>query len=158
MEIRLQKMTERDFEEYLSKSIISYAAEKKKGEGLTDEEAHRVASDSFKNLLPQGLATPKHSLNLIVQSEGNLKIGILWYAQMGIESESKRAFIYDIEIDQAYRGRGLSKTVFTLLESELKLLGINSIRLHVFEHNQIAIALYEKLGFCTTNRNMVKNF
>jgi ribosomal protein S18 acetylase RimI-like enzyme len=35
-------------------------------------------------------------------------------------------------------------------------MGINSIRLHVFGYNHSAIAMYQKLGYETTNLQMEK--
>lgn len=43
-----------------------------------------------------------------------------------------------------------------LLEEHVKSMGINKITLHVFGHNQPAIALYEKMGYKTFSMHMAK--
>ncbi|KAB2854509.1 MAG: GNAT family N-acetyltransferase, partial [Anaerolineae bacterium] len=42
------------------------------------------------------------------------------------------------------------------LEDEVKKVGLDSIGLHVFGHNQSAYALYQKIGYETTNIVMAK--
>jgi RimJ/RimL family protein N-acetyltransferase len=54
------------------------------------------------------------------------------------------------------RGKGFSKEVMVLLESEVKKQGLSSIGLHVFGHNKTAIRLYEKSGYRVTNQVMMK--
>jgi len=42
------------------------------------------------------------------------------------------------------------------LEERVRHLGLSTISLHVFGHNHAARALYEKLGYVTTNVMMSK--
>ncbi len=48
---------------------------------------------------------------------------------------------------EEYRGKGIGTYVIKEIENELKAKGIETIRLHVFQANQIACKLYDKLGF-----------
>ena len=66
-------------------------------------------------------------------------------------------FIYDFIIDEKFRGKGFGKESLALLEIFAKQLGLSAIKLHVFEHNTSARLLYEKSGFATTGRSMIKN-
>ena len=66
-------------------------------------------------------------------------------------------FIYDIELTQENRGKGLGKELMQLVEIETRKLGCISIGLHVYGHNAAAVALYEKSGFQTTSRMMKKD-
>ncbi|WP_010097519.1 GNAT family N-acetyltransferase [Ornithinibacillus scapharcae] len=82
-------------------------------------------------------------------------IGILWvYIQD--KNQEKQAYIYDIELDEDQRGKGLGKATMLALEEYAKSENIKQIRLHVFAHNQRAIALYKKMGYEMTNHQMLK--
>ncbi len=45
---------------------------------------------------------------------------------------------------------------FQALEIKVRELGLHTIALHVFGHNHAARAMYEKLGYITTNVQMLK--
>jgi len=52
--------------------------------------------------------------------------------------------------------RALATAAFAALEGEARARGLAGIGLHVFGHNPGARALYEKLGYETTNLHMFK--
>lgn len=156
MSLHLRKMSQSEFDRYLAGAIPKYAAEKMKGEGLSPDLAQKVSEESFKTLLPKGLFSENQFLFSIVDSISDGQVGILWYAQKKLGNKTQ-AYIYDIEIDEAFRGRGFGKESLRLLEVEVKKCGIDSIGLHVFGHNKTAKTLYEKLGYRATNIVMVKD-
>jgi ribosomal protein S18 acetylase RimI-like enzyme len=153
--IKLRKMTVSEFEVYLKKSLPNYAQEKMKGEGLTEEEAMKVAQESFERLLPKGIESDDQFLFSIVDDSSNDVVGTLWFARK-ISGTRKSAFVYDIILDATVRGKGFGKVIMQLLEEEVRKQGLSSIGLHVFGHNDVAISLYKKMGFRVTNQTMVK--
>lgn len=150
-------MSQDEYANYLKVSLPSYAEEKMKGEGLSKEDALKVAQDSFSQLLPQGLSTENQFLFSVIEPASENVVGTLWLAKKTNGAKSY-AFIYDIILSPEVRGKGFGKELIALAESEVRKLGLNSMGLHVFGHNEIAISLYEKTGFRTTNRIMVKDF
>jgi len=66
------------------------------------------------------------------------------------------AFIYDFVIYEEFRRRGYGRQTLTALEEKAKELGLDTISLHVFGHNQAAIALYQQAGYETTSLYMAK--
>lgn len=60
-------------------------------------------------------------------------------------------FICDIRIDDGLQGKGYGKQSMMALEQLVKSMGINKITLHVFNHNEVAVALYKKSGFAVTD-------
>jgi RimJ/RimL family protein N-acetyltransferase len=42
------------------------------------------------------------------------------------------------------------------IEEKARELGLQSIELHVFAHNAVAMALYEKIGYEVKSQNMTK--
>ena len=147
-------MTAEEYEHWRPRSVAEYAAENVVSGKWSAEEASQKSSEEFEQLLPQGLATPKHHLWTITRVADREEVGVLWINE--VEKPQPLAFIYNIEIFEPFRRRGHAMQAMTLLEVEARKLGLGSIRLHVFAHNRAAIPLYEKLGYVATNILMAK--
>lgn len=156
LEITLRSMSEPEFLAYKEKSIPEYAQEKIRSEGYSKEEAHKISVESFDQLLPQGLKTEDSYLFSVILNNSQEVVGMLWFANQDKKIPG-RAFVYDISLDSSYRGKGLGKKTMLLLEEEVKKLGLKSIGLHVFAHNQVALNLYQELDFKITNYLMAKD-
>ncbi|MBA2406123.1 MAG: hypothetical protein H0V66_15210 [Bdellovibrionales bacterium] len=52
-------MTAGEFSAYEKNAILSYAADKKFAESLTDENALKLSQAAYQELLPQGLNSPE---------------------------------------------------------------------------------------------------
>jgi ribosomal protein S18 acetylase RimI-like enzyme len=155
--IALRRMSESEYSTYLSVAIPNYANEKMKGEGLTLEQAKKVATESFGNLLPDGLKTKNHFFFSVAHKGSEGAVGTVWFGKKEEKENSSSAFIYDLILNSELRGKGLGKQLMRLVEIEVRKLGLKSIGLHVFGHNTIATRLYESSGFLTTNRIMKKD-
>lgn len=59
----------------------------------------------------------------------------------------RHIFVMDIQIQPEFRRRGYGTQAFRLLEAQARRLGMETIDLHVFQHNQPAQAMYAKLGY-----------
>ncbi len=153
--ITLVPMTEDEFQMYQEYSIQDYAQEHVKGGRWNEEEALREATREYQQLLPQGLLTPKQYLFMIVNEQLSKNVGILWFA-LRDQAGQQQAFVYDVEIFEEFRRRGYASQAFQLLEKQATELGATAIGLHVFGHNVAAREMYEKLGYVTTNIQMVK--
>ena len=153
--IELRPMTASEYSNYIRVAVPSYADEKMKGENLSREQADDVARESFAKLLPDGITSQDQFLRTIVDLSTGKAIGTLWYARKLMPRP--HVWIYDFIVDENLRGRGVGAEALRLLDAEVRSLGISSIGLHVFGHNESAAGLYEKTGFRTTNRIMVKD-
>ncbi|HEX9095919.1 MAG TPA: GNAT family N-acetyltransferase, partial [Candidatus Dormibacteraeota bacterium] len=80
--------------------------------------------------------------------------GMIWLGV--VQKPTPSAFIYNIEIYPQFRRRGYAEQAMLKLEEEVRRLGLEAIRLHVFGHNTAARPLYEKLGYLPTNIQMLK--
>ena len=69
---------------------------------------------------------------------------------------SKSGFIYDVFIEERFRGKGYGKSLMLLLEEKARELGLKSLALHVFGSNHVARKPYESIGYEVTNVNMSK--
>lgn len=135
-------------------SVASYAADMVRLGRWQPASAEQQAADLFARLVPDGRSTPGHEFRSIVNAAGET-VGALWFAA---EDEIGRgtAFIWDIAIDPAFRGRRYGRAAMEALEPLARSLGYDAIRLHVFADNAIARNLYGSIGYTETDITMVK--
>jgi ribosomal protein S18 acetylase RimI-like enzyme len=141
--VDLTPMTEDEFKAYLPHAIDTYAEDLEKSGVYSKLAARNKATNDFRENLPSGIYSKGHFLTRILDVESGEKIGILYYIQEG----PKSAFIYDFEIVEAKRGGGYGKASMLKLEEKLKGEGFSKISLHVFNHAEVAVGLYKKLGY-----------
>ena len=153
--IRLDPMTNDQFDHFRVESMKQYAQEKKRGEGLSDVEANALAQTSFAELLPQGLDTPQQHLWTLVEPSSGKAIGALWI-QVREKQSRKEAYIYDFVIHPSFRGQGYGRASLNAMETWLIDHGVTRIGLHVFGHNHTARQLYGSMGYEATNLVMAK--
>lgn len=149
----LVPMAEHAYEAWKSHGIQAFADDKEKS-GYSAQEALRLSQESYASGLPEGLNSPDNYIFTILNA-AEQPVGATWFA-VKEHYGKKSAFIYDIEIDLANRGKGLGRATMTALEDEVKKLGIDKIGLHVFAFNKTAHALYASLGYQTTDLTMEK--
>ena len=153
--IEFVPMDESAFQTYLAQAIPEYADENVRAGTWNPGEAEKKARSAYDELLPDGLSTENHYLLAITDSEGETKVGMIWYMVRG-SSDSRSAFICDFRIDEAYRRKGYGRRALLHLEDELWQQGVPRIALHVFGENAAARSLYESLGYVSTNIHMAK--
>ena len=147
-------MTQSEFEQYVARAVPAYAAEKAAAGIHSAQDAERLASEEIEGLVPDGLATPGQLLFTAVD-EGTA-VGILWLA---LPTQGRpQAWIYDIEVAEAHRGKGYGRAIMLAAERELAARGVHELGLNVFGQNTAAIRLYENLGYAVTAQQMSKTF
>ncbi|HZY46079.1 MAG TPA: GNAT family N-acetyltransferase [Anaerolineae bacterium] len=153
--IQLIPMTQVEFDKFLSVEIEEYAQEHVKAGNWHPDEAIQLSKAEHAKLLPNGLASPNQYLYSIQATDSGSNIGMIWFAEQQ-QGPNHYAFIYDFRIDEAQRGKGYGQDALSAIEEKVKALGLDTISLHVFGHNQMARSLYEKVGYEITNVNMSK--
>ena len=143
------------YSHYLETAVAGYADDNVASGRWPREGALELSRSEFAGLLPQGLATPHNHLFEIKAQANGPTVGSIWFA---VEERhgSRKAYVYDVEINPPWRRQGHATRAFEALEPLVASLGIRSIGLHVFGHNLGAQALYAKLGYSVTGINMVK--
>jgi ribosomal protein S18 acetylase RimI-like enzyme len=153
--MNLKPMSRASFELYLERLIVEFA-EDKVGAGNWSEEAALTRSrDEITKLLTDGLSTPGHALFDLTLPDEKEAVGVLWLSSIE-DNGARQGFIYDVWIRPDLRRKGLGTTAMMEAERWARSQGLTSLGLHVFGHNQAALALYEKLGYVITNINMTK--
>lgn len=120
------------------------------GRGLPEAAAYAKANRDHEQLIPRGLAT-ENMWFTVLEHEGT-RVGDLWLGERG-----GRAFVYNVRVDAAHRGRGHGRTLMLLAEVQAVAAGMNRIGLNVFSGNAPAERLYESLGYRTTARHLYKD-
>jgi ribosomal protein S18 acetylase RimI-like enzyme len=150
----LEPMTDADYEAFVVATVPAYAAEKVSSGQWAREQSLALARAALAELLPRGRHTPDHYMFNVLDDHAR-PVGTLWFAAR--EQAGKRiAYVYDVHIRPDCRRKGHARGALEAAESEARRLGLSGIGLHVFGHNSAARALYEKLGYQTTNVNMYK--
>ncbi|MHB8361297.1 MAG: GNAT family N-acetyltransferase [Thermoplasmataceae archaeon] len=152
--ISLKEMNEEAFESYMKISIKNYGDEKVKAGNWPLEGSYERSKNEFKKLLPDGLHSKDNYLYSIFENNSGKEVGMIWVSN--IQGEIGKAFIYDFIINDDQRRKGFGKDTIEEISKLFYSKGFNTLRLHVFGHNNGAIDLYLKTGFRVTNMIMEK--
>ena len=143
MSVDLRPMTAAEYDVWLPEAKAGYAFDIARA-GASEEAAHAKAERDFPALLPDGVASEGQSLYTVV--EDGEQVGVLWVAERGGDFGTS-LFVYDVQIDEAHRGRGLGRAAMVLAEEEARRRGIATVTLNVFGGNDVARNLYRSLGY-----------
>jgi ribosomal protein S18 acetylase RimI-like enzyme len=146
-------MTQPEFDAFLAQAIPEYAADNVRAGYWAEAEALEKSHKEFEMLLPQGLQSENHFLFTVY--DGEQAVGLIWM-RANMDRPTKSGFIFDIRIDEKFRGKGYGKQAMLLIEEKARELGLKSIGLHVFAYNKVAKNLYESIGYEVSSLNMIK--
>ena len=117
--------------------------------GMSPEDAAAKVERDVAGVLPEGLATRETRIWAV--EESGRKVGSIF---VGIRDAG--AWLYDIRIDEAERGRGYGRAAMTAVEDEVRALGHATIALNVWGANEVARGLYKSLGWAEESVHMRK--
>ena len=152
--IVLKPMTKNQFNSYVSQEIKRYAMENVNAGYWPRKDSIKMSKEAHEQLIPQGLSTKGHFFFCIYDRDDR-KIGYIWFAIIR-RPRTREAFIYDFFIIKRYRGKGMGRMTLEEASREARKLSASKLSLHVFAHNSVAKALYEKVGFSVDSMNMSK--
>ena len=130
-----------EFDAYKDKSTKEYAQDLIRSKRSKRRKALRDSVKEFDSILPQGIATANHSINHVMNEQGEA-VGFLWF---GIDG--KDVFVYDFWINENQQRKGFGKQTLEKLEQIAAVQEMETITLHVFDFNAVAYALYESVGY-----------
>ena len=149
MTVTLRPMTETEYDDFLRRSVVTFAAEAGPANGLDEAAALELARREFDRLLPDGLATPEQLI--WTACDGDEVIGRLW-----ISLSRTAPFIYDVAVLEDQRGKGYGRAIMLAGEDAVRALGYDRLELNVFGVNKTAVHLYESLGYTVLSQQMRK--
>jgi ribosomal protein S18 acetylase RimI-like enzyme len=137
--------------EWIKKTVVQYIDERvAAGDSLAEAESN--ANSSIERLFPNGSPAPGQLVGRLERSKQI--VGYLW---IGLAtSDPERWWVWDVEIDEEFRGRGYGREAMLLAEQLARREGALTIGLNVFGHNQVARNLYSSLGYEETAVQMRK--
>jgi mycothiol synthase len=116
-------------------------------------EAMYPPEREVRKAVPQGLHTPGMWVFRIV-ADGQ-PVGWIWYGLHGPDRPGM-AWIYQLDIDEPFRGRGYGTAALAAAEADLARHGSRSAGLFVRGENTAAQRLYDRLGFELISQEMSK--
>ncbi|GAA2561928.1 GNAT family N-acetyltransferase [Winogradskya consettensis] len=153
-EIRLEVMTQVQYEQYRESAEKGYAKQVTESGDMSSEEAAEKASRDYARILPHGMQTDdQHFFQAYV---GDDAVGMIWYSITPGAAGSK-AWIYDFEVGEHFQRRGYGRAIMRAGEEFCRSRGVASIGLNVFGGNDGARALYEQEGYEITALQMRKH-
>lgn len=151
MDILLVPMTQAEYDDFYEGDVRHFAEENIASGRWSREEATMLSREAHRQLLPDGRQTSDHRFYTAKDSRSDATVGVVWMAV-----RPREVFIYDIEVSEPLRGKGLGAKVLEAAEREAKALGATVVSLHVFCWNKRALSLYRKAGYETISANMSK--
>ena len=137
-------MREDEFPAYCAAVEQGYAREIEEYGGIPAEQARKKAARDVLETLGGGLGSPGQDI-YVIEEEGE-RVGVLWVSER--ESQGARVlWVYDVEIEERFRGRGLGRAAMRLCEEQAARRGIGRVELNVFGGNAVARNLYRSLDY-----------
>ena len=150
-------MTADEYDAWQLALAEDYAAEKIAAGTWPAEGAVQRALNESAELLPDGIATARTLIFRAVADDGR-PVGRAWVALDHPRGAPGTAFLYDIEVDEAERGRGFGRALLAAVEEAVRATGAIALELNVFRTNDTAVGLYETSGYRTTTQQMRKEW
>ena len=141
-------MEDDDFLAWLPLLRQDYAGELIRDFGMSADQARAQAAAEIDGRRPDG-----HSV-FTIDVDGQT-VGHLWLVERRDAYEPILS-VYDIDVDEPYRGRGYGKAAMLLAEEEARRRGLTRIALHVGARNDVGRNLYRSLGFEENEISMSK--
>ena len=150
----LAPMTQVEFDTYFEILVPDYAADNVRAGYWAEDEALEKSRKQTEGLLSEGLQTKDHYLYTL--RDNDQYIGMIWL-KAELDRPVKSGFIFDVRIEEEFRGKGYGKEIMLLIEEKARELGIKRMGLHVFGYNDVAKNLYERIGYKYSSYNMLKD-
>ena len=124
--------------------------------GFTSDEADANVQRNTTALFVDG--APNSDQRIFDVFEGDVVVGTLWLAPRRDGGSPDEWYIYDVAIEEEFRGRGLGRATMLAAESYVATNGGRRLALNVFGYNTVARALYDSLDYEVVAIAMRKEF
>jgi ribosomal protein S18 acetylase RimI-like enzyme len=148
-------MTKDEIATFISIDMENYVDDRVTA-GESPEEARRVAGSQMAILFPNGSPAPGQLLYQVIDDEDAV-VGFLWIGPPMSEEPGAKYWVWNVEIEESYRGQGLGRAAMALAEDAARAHGATELGLSVFGHNPVARRLYESMGYVTKTVQMRKS-
>lgn len=149
MPLALRRVRDDELADWAQASYRFYVTDLVEHAGMSQAAAEAKARSDQADALAGKKPGAGHHLFFL--EEDGVVVGRLWFAEreFGI-------WLYQIDIDDEQRGRGLGREAMRLFEDEARRLGATEIWLNVHGGNAVARSLYSSLGYGEASVHMTK--
>ncbi len=135
-------MSEAEFAGWRTELVRGYAADMANSGTLPDAQAATQAAAQADQLLPDGLRTANQSF-LCLHANG-AAVATNWVCHHRGPGIS---WVYSVEVSPERRGKGYGRAAMIIGERAALEAGDTHLALNVFGHNDVAIRLYDGMGY-----------
>ena len=122
------------------------------GAGMSPEEAARNVERNREQLFVDG--EPVEGQFIFDVLDGDQGVGSLW---LGTRPDSQEWYIYEIVVDEPFRGSGRGRSTMRAAEAYVKAQRGSRLGLNVFGPNVVARHLYESMDYQVMAVSMFKD-
>jgi ribosomal protein S18 acetylase RimI-like enzyme len=152
--VTLREMTEDEYRSYVDE--VQAAVVRELVATMSEDEARATAAGGIAQYLPQGVATPDHTL-VIAEDAAGAPVGNAWVGPDPHRADgSDSAWLYDINVHPRARRSGYGSAILAEVEALVVRQGRTRLGLNVVGTNEAAIALYRKSGYAVSTMQMSK--
>jgi len=112
--------------------------------GVGADEAWELIRAQHARLIPEGVATAQHRFVRIESTDGE-RLGECWFGPLYGSGDDW--YVFDIELDEGRRGRGLGRQAMRAVADECRAAGARRLGLSVATGNTRARAACDAVGF-----------
>ncbi|WP_380160797.1 GNAT family N-acetyltransferase [Kineococcus sp. R86509] len=152
--LTLRPMTPAEFEAWQDEVARAYADEQVTAGTWSAAEALERSRRTNAELLPQGSDTPR--MLFLCAVVAGTPVGRVWIGLDHPRGTADCAFLFDIELLDEHRGRGLGRELLLAAEEVVRQRGTAALELNVFGANTRAVRLYRSAGYTVTTQQMRK--
>ena len=153
-QLTLRPMTRAEWDEWMPRQMAGYAEHIAASGAMSEADAWEKAKNDTARFFHAGFETPGMLVYRIMA--GDEPTGWLWLAVPGPDPDRQMAWVFNIEVDPAFRGRGYGRGAMLLAEAEARSHGMTSLGLNVHGQNKVARSLYDSLGYDVMSLQMKK--
>jgi ribosomal protein S18 acetylase RimI-like enzyme len=143
MGVTVRPMTEVEYGPWLARKIDEWTEQVSHSGLATAEEAQRQSVEAFREMLPDGLASPGYTW-LCLDDDTDKAVTTIWLKPQFAPGMS---WVYSVETRPEHRGRGYGLAAMLAGERATLEAGDTYLGLNVFGHNTAAIRLYDRMGY-----------
>jgi ribosomal protein S18 acetylase RimI-like enzyme len=154
----MRPMSRAEWDEWMPRQLAGYAEHIIASGQMSEADAWAKAKADTARGFYAGYTTPGQLVFRLMAGGGEAAeaVGWLWLAVPGPDPDRLMAWVYNIEVDPAFRGRGYGRAAMLLAEDEARSRGMTSLGLNVHGQNTVARSLYDGLGYGVTALQMKK--
>ncbi len=151
--VRLVAKPKSELVAWFEETWVDYAEDLARA-GFTPEEVEQNIARNTAALFVDGL--PNDEQRVFDVLHGDVVVGSLWLAERR-EASAGEWYIYDIVVDEEFRGQGYGRATMTAAEEYVRAQGGTKLGLNVFGFNTVARSLYESMGYVAMTIGMRKD-